>query len=359
MKVAVLGSGNGAHAVAFEWSRAGHDVYMFDFPEFDRTIRVIQEKGGITSKGMMEGFAEITYAGTDIEKVLRGAELVFAVGPAYSTEPFGKACAPYIEEGQIYVVMPSSCMGALVFKKALGMDVKDNIITVCETNTLPYAVRIEQPSEIYVTNRLITAYSVATMPRERGEEVYKLLQSVFEGIERADSILQTTLQNSNPIIHPVVTTLNAGWIERTGGDFEFYHDGITPGVGNLMEAVDLERIALGKALGLYIEPSLHKGIRQGYMTTDEDFCKAYSTAPGFSGIKAQKQLDHRYYNEDVGYTMIFWLDLAARLGVEIPITDAIVKIASAVMKRDYRKEGARTLETLGIGDFTKEELLNL
>ena len=31
MKVAILGSGNGALAMAFEWARAGHDIYMYDF----------------------------------------------------------------------------------------------------------------------------------------------------------------------------------------------------------------------------------------------------------------------------------------------------------------------------------------
>jgi len=34
MKVAVLGSGNGGHAVAFDCAEKGNDVYMFDFPQF-------------------------------------------------------------------------------------------------------------------------------------------------------------------------------------------------------------------------------------------------------------------------------------------------------------------------------------
>ena len=33
MKVSILGSGNGGMAVAFEWAKAGHDVFMFDFEE--------------------------------------------------------------------------------------------------------------------------------------------------------------------------------------------------------------------------------------------------------------------------------------------------------------------------------------
>ena len=95
MKVAILGSGNGALAEAFEWARAGHDIYMFDFPQFDRQVAAITKAGGIYSEGMMEGFQPVKYAGHDIEKCLKGADLVFAVGPAYATEPFGKACAPY------------------------------------------------------------------------------------------------------------------------------------------------------------------------------------------------------------------------------------------------------------------------
>ena len=42
MKIAVLGSGNGAHAVAFDWAKEGHDVYMYDFPQFDKSISAIK-----------------------------------------------------------------------------------------------------------------------------------------------------------------------------------------------------------------------------------------------------------------------------------------------------------------------------
>jgi opine dehydrogenase len=137
MKVAVLGSGNGAHAIAFEWARAGHEVYMFDFKEFTKAVVAINAAGGIRAEGEMEGFEKIVYAGYDIEQVITGADIVFAVGPAYSTEPFGKACKPYVKPGQIFVVCPSSCMGSVVFKRALGLDISDESIIVSETSTLP------------------------------------------------------------------------------------------------------------------------------------------------------------------------------------------------------------------------------
>jgi len=358
MKVAVLGSGNGAHAVAFEWARAGHNVYMFDFPQFSKSIEAIAAAGGIESSGEMEGFQKMVYAGTDIEKVVPGAELIFAVGPAYSTEPFAKACAPYIEDGQVYVVNPGSCMGAVAFKHALGLKMDDDRITVAETSTLPYAVRITGPAKIAVFNRLPGGYLLAALPKEKVDDVYDMLKDIYPGIWKAKSVWQSTLQNGNPVIHPSITTVNAALIERTGGDFCFYNDGVTQAAGNIMKAVDDERIALGAALGVKIMNDPEIGVIQGYMA-EPTYVRGYTHAPGFDGIKAQSSLDYRYYNEDVGFTMVFWIKLAEKMGVEVPMMRAMTKIVSVIMGRDYLAEAPRTLESIGLGDYTAEQLKEL
>ena len=357
MKVAILGSGNGACAMAFEWARAGHDIYMFDFPQFDRQIKAINAAGGIYAEGEMEGFQKITYAGHDMETVLKDAPLVFAVGPAYATEPFGKACAPYAKAGQIFVVCPSSCMGAVIFKNALGLKIDDYSITVSDTSTLPYAVRIIADGKIAVYNRLKAAYMLATLPSEKNDMVYDLLKPVHDGLEKAKNIFQTCLQNSNPVLHPCITTLNAARIEGPD-DFFFYEEGVTPGVGRLMKTIDDERIAIGAALGLVIEDDPNLGVRQGYMT-EANYDTGYSKAPGFLGIKAQTQLDYRYYNEDAGFGLVLWLDLADRLGLAVPNMRAMLQIVSSIMGRDYKAEKARTLDTLGLSGYSIEELCKI
>jgi opine dehydrogenase len=155
-----------------------------------------------------------------------------------------------------------------------------------------------------------------------------------------------------------VTLLNAGLLERTGGDFLFYEEGVTDSVGRLIETVDRERLAIAAALGVTVlsEPAI--GMKQGYML-EHNYSTAYSTAPGFLGIKAQSQLDHRYLTEDVGYSLVFLTDLAARLGVPTPVMDAVVTIASVVLARDFRAEGARTLTTLGLDGLSPQELAAL
>ena len=72
---------------------------------------------------------------------------------------------------------------------------------------------------------------------------------------------------------------------------------------------------------------------------EENYSTGYSTAPGFLGIGAQSQLDHRYLTEDVGYSLVFLTDLAARLGVPTPVMDAVITIASVVLARDFRARG--------------------
>ena len=92
---------------------------------------------------------------------------------------------------------------------------------------------------------------------------------------------------------------------------------------------------------------------------EENYSTGYSTAPGFLGIGAQSQLDHRYLTEDVGYSLIFLTDLAARLGVRTPVMEAVITIASVVLARDFRAEAARTVDTLGLERLSREELAAL
>ena len=66
MNVAVLGSGNGGCAVAFDFAAHGHQVSLFDFERFPRNIRAIQDRGGIHAEGELSGFAPVVYAGHDV-----------------------------------------------------------------------------------------------------------------------------------------------------------------------------------------------------------------------------------------------------------------------------------------------------
>jgi opine dehydrogenase len=358
MRVAVLGSGNGGCAAAFDFAAHGHEVNLADFDSFPLQIEAIAALGGIHSEGALEGFAPIAYSGHDFERALRGADLVVAVGPAFSTEPFGAACGPFLVTGQTVIVCPGSCAGALAFKRAAGLDLRDASVIVADTGTLPYAVRLIGPGRIHVYLKLGEALLLAAVPASSTAAVLEKVADTYPLMSAADSVLYTALANANPVIHPAVTVCNAAQIERTGGDLLFYEEGITPAVARLMEAVDRERHAIAASLGFFLPPDPDMGVKQGYMS-EATYYPGYMNAPGFKGIRAQPQLDHRYLNEDVGFGLVFYQSLARQFGVPTPVVDGLIDVASAMMRRDYQAEGARTTASLGISGLSAEELNRL
>jgi len=358
MKVAVLGSGGGGLAVAQDFSAHGHEVRLFDFENFPDNIKAVKKNGGISAEGDLKGFTPVKYSGHDTSEALKGAELVIAVGPAYSTKPFAEACKPHLKKGQVIIVCPSSCGGSVEFKNGIGRPIRDEDILVAETNTLPYAVRVTEPGKIRVFLKLRGGLFLAALPARNTEKVLNMVKDVYPHLVAAKNIMQTSLQNGNPVIHPAISLLNVGLIERTGGDFFFYEDGVTPAVGRLVEAVDKERLAVAKKLGVNVLPDPELGMLQGYQT-ENNYDTSYQKAPGYKGIKAQSSLDYRYFNEDVGYGLVFMSRLGAQIGVPTPHMDSIITLVSTIMQRDYRGEQKRTMDALGLGGKSAEELKKL
>lgn len=346
MRVAVMGAGNGSLATAFDFAQHGHEVSLCVSPEHPGQAEAVAKAGGITSEGQLTGFAPIRYSGTDVARALAGAELVIPVGPAYSTASFAEMAKPHLRPGMAVLVCPTACLGSIVVKQCLGLALDDTSIVVGELSTLPYAVRVVGPGAIRVFLKLKDGVYVAGLPRSTTDQLHDMVSDVWP-VRNATSVFQTTLQNGNPVIHPAVTLLNAGLLQRTGGGFLFYEEGVTDAVGRLIEAVDQERLAISAALGVHVLSEPEIGVLQGYMSV-ENYVEGYNTAPGFRGIGAQGQLDHRYLTEDVGYSQVFLTLLADQLGVETPQMDAIITIASTVLGRDLRGEARRTPAGLGL-----------
>jgi opine dehydrogenase len=358
VKVTVAGAGNGGLAVAFDWAQHGHEVSVYANAEHPDNIDAVRANGGIAGTGVLEGVVQVAYGGTDSARAMDGAEAVFVVSAAFATPDLGEDLAPHLRPGMVVVVCPGSCAGALAFKRAAGLALHDDRVVVGETSTLPYAARADGRGRVHIFHRFDRGLFAAAVPMSGTSRLLDVLRQVYPSTQGAATVLETTLQNGNPVIHPAVTLLNTGLLERTGGDFYFYEEGVTASVGRLIQAVDRERLEIAKALGVTILSEPNIGVMQGYMT-ESNYTTGYSKAPGFLGIKAPDRMDSRYLTEDVGLTLVFFTDLATRLGVPTPVMDGIIEITSVVLDRDLRGEGARTMKTLGLDELSTEQLLNL
>jgi opine dehydrogenase len=168
------------------------------------------------------------------------------------------------------------------------------------------------------------------------------------------NVLHTGLDNMGAIFHPALTLLNAGRIESTNGDFQFYVEGVTPSVARVLEVLDRERVTVAAALGIRARTGL-EWLKMAYNATGDDLNEAIHNQPGYYGIKAPATLNHRYLSEDTPMSLVPIAALGQRYGVSVRGISSIIDLACIVHRTDYWRRG-RTPERLGIDRMSVSEL---
>ena len=77
--------------------------------------------------------------------------------------------------------------------------------------------------------------------------------------------------------------------------------------------------------------------------------------PGYHGIRAPANLEHRYIFEDVPMSLVPIAALGGQYGVQTRGIEAIVRLACIVHRTDYWRTG-RTLDKLGLEGLSISEL---
>jgi opine dehydrogenase len=344
--IAVVGAGNGGHAMAAHMTLKGFPVRFYELPRFADNIRPAQEQGGIRLTGVVgEGFAKPELITTEIAEAIPGASHVFVVTQAVGHEEVAQLCAPHLEENQTVILFPGSG-GSLQFAKTLrdaGVTIK---VFLAETVTLPYACRLRGPAHVNVHQGSAVREVIASLPAKDVEGVIEAVRPAYPTFTPAAHALEVALYNPNILLHPIGVIFNLGRIEFSKGEFWMYKEGFTPSVMKLLDALEAEKMALLRALGL--EPELFVDFYEyRYEKKWTDFATVSSKGP-FSAKT-------RYISEDIPIGMVLWASLGEKLGVPTPTARALIHISSVIHDTDYW-QGGRTLEKLGLAGMTVEEL---
>ena len=346
----VVGAGHGGLAMAGHLSLKGFEVRMLNRSE--ERLRPIQMEGGIDVTGEEEGFARIELATTRPEEALRGADVVMVVVPATGHRTVAELCAPHLASGQIVVLNPGRTFGAVEFYQALrGLGCEADI-TVAETQTFIYASRNTGPGQAKIF-RIKNAIPLATLRAYRIPDCLKVVRKAYPQFVPGDNVFKTSFNNIGAVFHPTLVILNAGWIDDPA-DFEFYHQGASPSVANVLERLDAERVEVAAALGIQAMTA-REWMYFAYDAAGKTIREAMRANPGYRGIQAPHQTEMRYVTEDVPCSLVPMSSLGRQLGVPTPVMDALIVLASAMHGRDYRAEG-RTMEKMGIDGFGLKEL---
>lgn len=351
----VIGAGHGGKAMAAHLGLMGFPTTLYNrTPDH---IAAIKELGVIdleSNDGSLKGFGHLEKVTSNIGEALENAEVINVVVPSSAHADIAKICAPYLKDGQIVVLHPGRTCGAIEFVKVMRDNGCTADVVVAEAETFIYASRSDGPAQARIF-RIKEAVPLAALPATRTRMVLEALHEAYPEFIDGGNVLQTGLNNMGAIFHPALTLLNAGWIEATHGDYQFYIDGVTPSVARVLEALDRERVTVASSLGIRARTGL-EWLYMAYNSTGEDLYEAIHNQPGYYGIKAPPTLNHRYLFEDVPMSLVPIAALGQRYGVEVRAMDALIRLASIIHRTDYWRRG-RTLDKLGIDRQSVGELM--
>jgi opine dehydrogenase len=320
-KIAVLGAGHGGHAASADLSLYGSKVNLCEFPEYESNIEPIIKRGGVEIYGSANvGFGKLDKATTNIADALEeDVDVIISTVVANAHRKIAELCAPYLRDGQV-VMLWGKGGGTLVFKKVMkDKNVKANIL-LGETNSLPYGARRRGPALVEVLSPLKKGTLLVGFPAKDTERFMNVVRELYpdrpDFFAAGESVLENIMYDLNAVTHPAVTLCNAGRIEFTKGDFPHWGEGFTQSVAKLEAALDEERLAIVKTLGL-----------TGASTRPVRSTEWIGPGGLLSMIKAPPTLDIRYITEDTPCGLVTYSSLGDMLGVETPVIDALITIS--------------------------------
>jgi len=353
MKYTVIGAGNGGKAMAAHMALMGKEVTLYN--RTFANIEVIAERGGIDLENPdgLDGFGRLAKVTDNMQVALDGADLIMVVVPSSAHRDIAQSMAPYLQDGQIVLLHPGRTCGAIEFDQTLHQQGCTTKPIIAEAETFIYASRTEGPSHARIF-RIKESVPLAALPATQNRVVLEAIHTAYPQYIDGGNVLKTGLNNMGAVFHPTIALLNAGWIETTHGDFQFYIDGVSPSVAKLLETVDRERCTVASALGLRARTGL-EWLALAYDARGADLYEAIHNQTGYYGIKAPATLQHRYIFEEVPMSLVPIAALGQRYGVSVRGIDAIIRLACIIHNTDYWRKG-RTLDKLGITDLSVEEL---
>ena len=351
----VIGAGHGGRAMAAHLALMGFETTLYNrTPEHVATIRKRRGIDLTSYEGGPHGFGELRRVTSELREAVNSSDVLMVVTPSSAHREVATMLAPYLRSGQIVVLHPGRTCGAIEVNRVIEDSGGEAGVVVAEAGTFIYASRSEGPTQSRIF-RIKESVPLAALPATRTEAVLEALHDAYPQFIDGGNVLYTSLDNMGAIFHPALTLLNAGRIESTFGDFQFYIDGVTPSVARVLEVLDRERVTVASSLGLRAQTAL-EWLQMAYNATGSHLYEAIHNNTGYYGIKAPPTLEHRYIFEDVPMSLVPIAALGQHYGVSVRGIDSIIRLACIIHHTDYWRRG-RTLDKLGIDQLSVAELL--
>lgn len=332
LKFAIIGTGGVALATAALLHQKGHVASLISVTgQGGQDLR----PGHITATGAIEARVDIDLASSPSSALQATDHLIIATS-ADRYASMLEAVLPHMEDRhKILISGELSQLSAVLEKEVSARGKKTSIVGLAST-LVTGRRRDGATVQVGLIRKSVLAFSKTPGAEPGGIEHWN---DILGGtLVASDSAARILLSNLNPIVHAANALCNFTRIEKAE-DWSNY-GGITLGVANLLQALDAERLEIGRALGEKLVSYKENFARSNSFDPDiplPEMAAALHEKRG--GLpKGPTDIATRYITEDVPFGLVVLEKLGAQEQIATPITTSLISVFSAIYGRNFREE---------------------
>ena len=272
--------------------------------------------------------------------------------PAYGHKAVMDALAPHVRNGQHIIISSHASLGAVYLTQALAARNIRAPVTAWGTTAITGRKQSGTAVKVNTVRSLIDLCTVQDAAADVNGLAY--CQQLFgDCFQQRDGLLAISLSNLNPQNHLGIALGNITRMEH--GEVWSQGQNVTPKIGRLLEQLDLERLAIAKALDLKVRTifeHFHLSFHVPVASISE--MNQAMHAQGNGGI-GPASADSRYVTEDVPYGLQLTAVLGRLVGHPATLHEAGINLFSAMYGRDFANEND-ILNALELNRFDLNDL---
>ncbi len=360
-RVAVLSAGNGGITFAAHFLEKGDVEWVSLYNRSANRLEPIRDNQNcIFARGEIGGDKgrefQLAVVTNDPVEAIKGVDLIIMAGTQPAIDHLGLAIADNITPNQIMMIGSGTLGSTWEMQASLRAGGCAELPIVGEFNILPYATKLDNGIQGRVWVRGVKgALDAAFSPPDRlPDEFRSWLYKVYPHINVFPDVLYTGLSGANMVVHPVVVLRNLDKV-RARKAWALYAEGVNPEVGELMELVDQERLAIAEACNVQMMP-LYKFLERAYPPFEgvevtnlyEWFHSRMRSRSGqvhLEAVPGPTTTHVRLIEEDIPYGMVPLEGLGKLLGVPCPTVSMFIDKACELLDEDFRLSG-RTVKKM-------------
>ena len=324
--VAILGLGRTARAAAAYLTERGCSVTMWG-RNAEAAARLRED--GLNVVGALTG--HYTPAVCDaMADAVKGAQLILVSTLAAGHAPVARQLSGLLEREQRIVILNGN-WGAYEFMGILGEETEEKQVEIAETGAQIFLA--DYDGEACRIKGIKKEISLAAVHAHKAAQLCGELAQLFPQFVPASSVIATSLNNSNPVLHAPIALFNITRMEN-GDTYSFYGDGASPMVFAAVEKLDEERCAVARAMGAQATPCLDI-INSFWPDQYKTLYDAVKNNAAYLSAAGPTDPGHRYLSEDMPYGMAPVSRLGDVYGIATPYTDALLTCCHMLTGVDY------------------------